>query len=1008
MKNIRIFVGLAVVAVLLGGFMSCDQSINLDGDTGNDTTSPNISITSPLASPITIDSNIYLLSGVASDNETIEGVYLSRNSTSFSKVKGTITWSSNITDLAEGTNAINVYAKDTGGNTSTTQGVVIIVVTGAPIVLVNPAGSITTNTSFNVALSVDKDYGYYSTNNLTFTQFTTSGAIINITTNTTLKYYGSDGVNTSTTQTVVYTIDTVGTLSFTSPSGNISINSNSFLVVGDINDSDGFKDIYLSINDSIDAKVSISGLSWYTNIMGLSEGTNFLEVYAINSNNVKSDIAKVWIFVDSIAPTATITSPSGNITNTDYDYTVSGTASDSHLEGVYLSRNNSAFEKLSGTTSWTTNITDLATGSNIIEVYAKDNFGNISSTNSVLIWVSTDAPIVSVDPSTCISNELFTATLSTTKNYGYWSTNNSVFVQFTTSGANIDISEDTTLKYYGSDGAYTSTTQSIVYTVDTVAPTVGVGSLPANTNVNSFTVTTTISDNAGGTGIQTQYYKVDSGSPTTFTGSSFNVSGLSEGSRIIYVWAIDNANNSTTNSVTTTVDTTAPDAPTVTGDSSDDRTPTWSWYAVVSAVKYKYSYTDGSSWTETTDTNFTPTSDLSLGTYTLYVQACDSIGNWSTSGSKAIEVMPMFTEINAGTLTNVYISSIDLGDIDADGDLDLILTGDGGGGSRVSKIYQNNGSGGFTEINSGSLTDVSSGSVDLGDIDNDGDLDLILTGRVDGSTRVSEIYTNNGSGSFDEINSGDLTGVKNGSIKLGDINGDSKLDLILTGNDGSSEVSKIYQNDGSGGFTEINSGSLTNVSSGSVDLGDINGDSKLDLILTGNDGSSRVSKIYTNNGSGGFTEINSGGLIGVYNSSIDLGDIDGDGDLDLILTGYDGSSTRVSKIYQNDGSGSFGEINSGSLIGVYNSSIDLGDIDNDGDLDLILTGNIGSSRVSKIYTNNGSGGFGEIGEGSLTGVDNSSIGLGDIDGDGDLDLILTGYDGSSRVSKIYRNNVSNN
>ena len=137
-----------------------------------------------------------------------------------------------------------------------------------------------------------------------------------------------------------------------------------------------------------------------------------------------------------------------------------------------------------------------------------------------------------------------------------------------------------------------------------------------------------------------------------------------------------------------TADTTAPTVPVVSGN--DSSKPTWSWNTISDAVKYRYSFIDGSGWTETTITNYTSITNLAVDTTnTLYVQAADIAGNWSASGSKTIVVMPIFTEINPGSLTGVYYSSIDLGDIDADGDLDLILTGYGGSG-YISKIYRNN------------------------------------------------------------------------------------------------------------------------------------------------------------------------------------------------------------------------------------------------------------------------------------------------------------------------------
>jgi hypothetical protein len=77
----------------------------------------------------------------------------------------------------------------------------------------------------------------------------------------------------------------------------------------------------------------------------------------------------------------------------------------------------------------------------------------------------------------------------------------------------------------------------------------------------------------------------------------------------------------------------------------------------------------------------------------------------------------------------------------------------------VSKIYKNNGDGTFTEQTSISLTGVSGSSVAWGDYDNDGDLDILLTGNNSSNVPVSKIYKNNGDGTFTEQTSISLTGV---------------------------------------------------------------------------------------------------------------------------------------------------------------------------------------------------------------------------------------------------------
>ncbi|MBI3193607.1 MAG: VCBS repeat-containing protein, partial [Ignavibacteriae bacterium] len=363
-----------------------------------------------------------------------------------------------------------------------------------------------------------------------------------------------------------------------------------------------------------------------------------------------------------------------------------------------------------------------------------------------------------------------------------------------------------------------------------------------------------------------------------------------------------------------------------------------------------------------------------------------------------------FVEVFAGSLTGVDNGSADWGDYDNDGDLDVLLTGNNA--VIISKIYQNTGSG-FTEVFAGSLTGVGYGSsVAWGDYDNDGDLDILLTGQTtaDFSGSISKIYQNTGS-SFTEVFAGSLTGVFNSSVDWGDYDNDGDLDILLTGRDNALvSISKIYQNIGSG-FAEVFAGSLAGVSYSSVKWGDYDNDGDLDILMAGYyyEGYNHyISKIYQNTGSG-FTEVFAGSLTGTGFSSVAWGDYDNDGDLDILLTGDGGFSGRISKIYQNTGSG-FTEVFSGSLMGVYDGPVAWGDYDNDGDLDILLTGeNSSGDRISKIYQNTGSG-FSEVFAGSLSGIFRGSVKWGDYDNDGDLDILLTGNAGSDVVSKIYQNN----
>ena len=358
-------------------------------------------------------------------------------------------------------------------------------------------------------------------------------------------------------------------------------------------------------------------------------------------------------------------------------------------------------------------------------------------------------------------------------------------------------------------------------------------------------------------------------------------------------------------------------------------------------------------------------------------------------------------------LTGVWVSSVAWGDYDKDGDLDILLTG-GTSSDPVAKVYRND-NGSFVE--SGDVDDALIGirysSVAWGDYDNDGDPDILFTGRDAGSGRVAKVYRNdNGSfvdsGTIDDI----LTGVWSSSVAWGDYDNDGDLDILLTGLGSFGSVAKVYRND-NGSYVDSGTvdDALAVVSESSVAWGDYDNDGDLDILLTGLGIHGKVAKVYRNDNDS-FVESGPAddALTGVSSSSVAWGDYDNDGDLDILLTGYAGSGP-VTKVYRND-NGVF--VESGTVddafTGVSASSAAWGDYDNDGDLDILLTGYAGSGPVTKVYRND-NGSFGDSGttDDAVTGVAFSSVAWGDYDNDGDLDILLTGWDGSNNVAKVYRN-----
>jgi len=351
-----------------------------------------------------------------------------------------------------------------------------------------------------------------------------------------------------------------------------------------------------------------------------------------------------------------------------------------------------------------------------------------------------------------------------------------------------------------------------------------------------------------------------------------------------------------------------------------------------------------------------------------------------------------FTDIEA-PLYDVFQGSTQWGDYDNDGDLDILLTGRTiSYYNPISYIYRND-NGSFVNIMA-PLPGVMNSNSQWGDYDNDGDLDILLMGYT-GYEFLTHLYRND-NGDFIDAGA-NFQSIAGGSIQWGDYDNDGDLDILQTGyNLNYSYYTHIYNNN-EGNF-EPSAHGLPNIASGSSQWGDYDNDGDLDILLTGANDYGAYSYIYRND-NGSFVDIEAG-LTGVYASSVQWGDYDNDGDLDILLTGSPWSG-YLTRIYRND-NGSFVDI-AAALPDINNGSVQWGDCDNDGDLDILLTGDTSAGFTSCIYRND-DGSFVEIAA-ALSGVRYSSAQWGDYDNDGDLDILLTGEADSGQTSLIYRNNI---
>lgn len=308
-----------------------------------------------------------------------------------------------------------------------------------------------------------------------------------------------------------------------------------------------------------------------------------------------------------------------------------------------------------------------------------------------------------------------------------------------------------------------------------------------------------------------------------------------------------------------------------------------------------------------------------------------------------------------------------------------------------TRFYTNDGDGTYT-FNSNIFTDDRTYAIGAGDMDNDGDLDLVI-GR---DNAADWTYLNNGSGTF-ALNATSTLTEQTTDIAFADFTNDGAMDYISASYN---EENRVFINNGKGTFV-LTSNTTEETSTYDIAVGDFDNDGDMDLLEGNNNDTGRLgyNRIYMNDGAGTFTLT--------WNSSeeddtwsVGVADLDNDGDLDFIVGNYnDSTEPGNNRVYLNNGSGSFKTgWNSTETDNTY--AIALGDLNNDGFVDFIAgNGQWSTNTASRVYLNNGDATFNLSWNSSD--IDNvRDIEIGDLDNDGDLDF-LTGS--TANVTRAYMN-----